>query len=322
MKLGALTVPLYDRSAEEAFAWLHQRGVQTLELGTGGFPGKTHCDPDVLLADPAKLSAFQDLLKKYQLEVCALSCHSNHVHPNEEVRATAAHDFDATLRLAEAMGIDTVVTFSGCPGAHAGAQAPSWVAVAWPPDYQKTLDYQWNEVVIPFWQQAAKQAAGHGVTKLALEMHPGFCVYNPSSLLRLRSAVGDAIGATFDPSHLFWQGIDPAQAIAEMPGAIHHFHAKDTQIFPRNCAVNGVVDTGSLANIAGRSWAFRSVGYGHGPEVWKNMVTALRMAGYEGALSIEHEDALMSVEEGFEKAIAFLHDVLTYQPALEDVFWA
>ncbi|MBQ2011950.1 MAG: sugar phosphate isomerase/epimerase, partial [Bacteroidaceae bacterium] len=137
----------------------------------------------------------------------------------------------------------------------------------------------------------AEFAKAHGITKIAFEMHPGFAVYNPETLLKLRNAVGDIIGANFDPSHLFWQGIDPAAAITALKGAIYHFHAKDTIIDRRNTEINGVLDTKSYGDLAGRSWQFRTVGYGHGKEVWNNIISALKLIGYDGAISIEHEDA-------------------------------
>ncbi|MDR0292523.1 MAG: sugar phosphate isomerase/epimerase [Oscillospiraceae bacterium] len=321
MKLGVFTVALGDRSAEEAFAWLSERGVQAVEIGCGGYPGRGHCDPEELLSDPARLTAFTDLLKKYNLTVSALSCHSNHVHPQKEVRDKAEKELTLALRLAEKMGVDTVVSFSGCPGDHDGAKWPNWVTCAWPPDYNEVLKYQWNEVLIPFWKKAAAEAVQHGVTKIALEMHPGFCVYNAESLLKLRQAVGPAIGANVDPSHLFWQGADPVQAIMALKGAIYHFHAKDTNINIYNTAVNGVLDTGSLLGLENRSWLFRTVGYGHDAIVWGNIVTALRLAGYDGAVSIEHEDAFMSIEEGLEKGIRFLKGVLLFEsPAT--AWWA
>ena len=321
MKLGVLTVPLYDRSADEAFAWLSERGVETVELGSGGAPGNGHCNPEELLADPAKLRSLTDSLKKYNLTVSALSFHSNHVHPDPEVAATAARDFTASCRLAEKLGVDTVITFSGCPGDQPGAKYPNWVTCAWPTDYPKILEYQWNEVLIPFWKKAAKEAEGYGVTKIALEPHPGFCVYNTETLLRLREAVGPAIGANLDPSHLFWQGMKPADVIKALGGAIHHFHAKDTKIDDALTTINGVLDTKSLASLNDRSWLFRTVGYGHDALEWKGIMSALRLAGYDGSVSIEHEDAFMSVEEGLEKAISFLLPLIIREQPIK-VFWA
>ena len=314
MKLGVFTVALYDRSVEEAFKYLSKLGVQCVELGTGGSPGNTHVNPDVLLADASKISELNTLLEKYGISISALSCHGNPVHPNEEIAKKDHGDFEKTCKLAQKLGVDTVVTFSGCPGDQPGAKYSNWVTCSWPTDFQHILKYQWEEVLIPYWKDAVKLAEGYGVTKIALELHPGFCVYNTGTLLRLREAVGPAIGTNFDPSHLFWQGIRPAEAIKALKGAIFHFHAKDTQIDKFNTAVNGVLDTGTYGDMLGRSWLFRTVGYGHGESEWRDIVSALRAIGYDGAISIEHEDALMSIEEGLEKAIDFLKPILMYEP--------
>ena len=321
MKLGVLTVPLYDRNVDEALEWLAKRGVETVELGSGGAPGSGHCNPDELLADSGKFNALTEALKKNNLTVSALSFHSNHVHPDPEISAAAAHDFTSSCRLAEKLGVDTVITFSGCPGDQPSAKYPNWVTCAWPTDYPKILEYQWDEVLIPFWKKAAKEAEGYGVTKIALEPHPGFCVYNTETLLRLRAAVGPAIGANLDPSHLFWQGMRPTEVIRALGDAIHHFHAKDTKIDDALTAVNGVLDTKSLASLKDRSWLFRTVGYGHDALDWKGIISTLRLVGYDGAISIEHEDAFMSVEEGLEKAISFLQPLIIREQPIT-VFWA
>ena len=321
MKLGVLTVPLQEQSAEDAFRYLSGLGVETVELGAGCYTNGNHLQREAILADPKKAEALKALLKKYDLQISALSCHGNPVHPQKEI---AEHDhkvFEETVLVAEMLGVDTIVTFSGCPGDSAGSLYPNWVTCAWPPDYGKILDYQWNEVLIPYWKKAVKFANDHGIYKIALELHPGFSCYNTASLLCLREAVGDTIGANFDPSHLFWQGMDPVASIRALKGAIHHFHAKDTKIDPYNNAVNGVLDTGSYDDLGNRSWTFRTIGYGHDMGVWKDIMSALRSAGYDGAISIEHEDAYMSTAEGLEKAIAFLKEVIIKeQPA--EMWWA
>ena len=321
MKLGVLTVPLQAMSAEDAFAYLHSLGVQTVELGTGGYTNDNHLKPSVYLADDAKIEAYKKLLEKYDLEISALSCHGNPVHPNKEIAAAYHQVFVDTCKLAQKLGVETVVTFSGCPGDSETSQRPNWVTCAWPNDYTETLDWQWNQVLIPYWKEAAEIAKSYGVKKIALEMHPGFCVYNPATLLRLRAAVGDILGANFDPSHLIWQGMDPVMALRELKGAVYHFHAKDTKVDPYNKAKNGVLDTGSYGDLLDRSWVFRTIGYGSDMNLWKDMISTLRMIGYDGSVSIEHEDGLMSVKEGLEKAIAFLKEVMiTEQPAA--MWWA
>ena len=223
--------------------------------------------------------------------------------------------------LAEKLGVDRVVTFSGCPGGSPADRQPNWVTCAWPPEYQEIKKYQWEDVLLPYWDKTAAFAREHGINKIAFEMHPGFCVYNPETMLRIRAAIGDTLGANFDPSHLFWQGIDPVRAIRQLGDAIYFFHAKDTALDEQNVAVNGVLDSKHFSDVKNRSWVFRTIGYGHDAKVWKDMMSALRIVGYDGPISIEHEDGLMSGEEGLSKAIKFLQDVLMFEDPGE-MYWA
>jgi sugar phosphate isomerase/epimerase len=321
MKLGVMTVLLGQKPAEEAFRYLSSLKVQTVEIGTGGFPGTAHLNPKEFLADPGAASAYKDMLKRHNLEISALSTHSNHVHPQKEIADKAHSDFINTCKVAEKLNVDTVVTFSGCPGDYPGAKYPNWVTCSWPEDFGKILEYQWNEALIPYWQSAVKEAANYGVTRIALEMHPGFCVYNPYTLLKLRSAVGDMIGANVDPSHLFWQGIQPSEAIKALKGAIYHFHAKDTKLDMANIHVNGVLDTSHYSNVLDRSWVFRTVGYGHDYIEWKDIISTLAAAGYDRSISIEHEDGLMSISEGLERAVSFLQQLII-QEKPDAMWWA
>ena len=321
MELSVMSHVLNQMNTEDAIKYLASLGVDSLEIGAGGYPGKAHLDPKEMLADPAKIEAFQALLQKYNMKLSAVACHGNPVHPNKEIAAKFHEEFVDAMKVAVALGVDTIIGFSGCPGDCATSENPNWVTCAWPPEYVDILEWQWNEVLIPYWKETAKLAKEIGITKIAFEMHPGFCVYNPATLLRLRAAVGEIIGANVDPSHLFWQGIDPCEAIKVLGGAIYHFHAKDTKIDEANTAKNGVLDTQNYGDILHRSWVFRTVGYGHSPEVWKNIISTLKCVGYDGAISIEHEDGLMSPKEGLEKAIAFLKDTIIYEKAGE-MWWA
>ncbi len=323
MKLGTLTVALGDLPFEEACSFLAQRGVQMVEIGCGGFPGKAHCDAEELLENEGKRQAFVDTLKKYNLEISALSSHGNMVHPDKAVAERFEKDFTNAILLAEKLKVPVVNTFSGCPGGSREDRTPNWVTCPWPDDFSEILEYQWNEVLVPYWKKKAAFAREHGVNKIALELHPGFCVYNTKTLLRLRREVGPEIGANFDPSHLIWQGMDPCVAIRELgrEGAIYHFHAKDTKIDAVNTRVNGVLDTTHYGQELERSWIFRTVGYGHGEDYWRDIISQLRMVGYDYAISIEHEDGLMSGREGLEKAISFLKNVLIYEDR-GAMYWA
>ena len=306
MKIGVITNLLGNLPLEEALEYFVSKGIEMVEIGCGGYPGDAHANPDVLLNDEEKFNEFVALLKKYNVEISALSCHANPVHPDKAV----AKDFDEAMRktvlLAEKLGVHQINTFSGCPGDSENAKYPNWVTCPWPNEFGEMLEWQWNEVLIPYWKEFVAFAKAHGVDKIALEMHPGFCVYNPETLLKLRAAVGPEIGANFDPSHLIWQGIEPVAAIRALKGAIFHFHAKDTKVDKYNTAVNGVLDTKPYGDEINRSWIFRSVGYGNDETYWKDIISNLRMVGYDYAISIEHEDSLMSQNEGFTKAIDML----------------
>ena len=315
MKLGVFNPVLAEIPFKDMVEYLASLGVQQLEMGAGGNPGKAHFDPEVLLSDDAKMDEMKQILAENNMTIAAISCHGNAVHPNKEIAQKFHNDFENAVLLAEKLGVTTIVDFSGCPGDSATSTQPNWVTCSWPPDYLKVLEYQWNEVLIPYWKQEATFCKAHGIQKIAFEMHPGFCVYNTSSLLKLREAVGDIIGANVDPSHLFWQGMDPVEVIKVLgkANAIYHFHAKDTKIDKANTSVNGVLDVGSYKDVLGRSWVFRTVGYGHGKEVWNAIISALKAVGYDGVISIEHEDKLMSPKEGLEKAIQFLQEVIIYE---------
>ncbi|HDD64751.1 MAG TPA: sugar phosphate isomerase/epimerase [Firmicutes bacterium] len=314
MKLGVFLVLFSDKSFSEALDIAKEAGVEAVEIGTGNYPGDAHCKVDELLEDENKLKKFKEEVEKRGLEISALSCHGNPLHPNPEIANSHRNIQRKTILLAEKLGIPRIITFSGCPGDSENSKYPNWVTCPWPEDYSKVLKWQWEEKVIPFWKEEVEFARKHNVKEICLEMHPGFVVYNPETLLKLREAVGEEIGANLDPSHLFWQGIDPIAAIMKLGKAIYHVHAKDTKINTYNTSVNGVLDTKSYLDEPNRSWIFRTVGYGHGFDFWKDFVSTLRMVGYDGVLSIEHEDSLMSKMEGLKKAIKFLKEVLIKEP--------
>lgn len=322
MKLSVLSNLYGDRPLADVLSHFRDLGVEMVEIGCGGYPGKAHCDPDVLLNDEGKLEEFRALFAAYGIGICALSCHGNAVHPNKEIAAAFDRDFRNCVLLAEKLGVDTVVTFSGCPGDSPEAKYPNWVTCPWPDDFLKILEYQWNEVLIPYWKEAAAFAEAHNVRRIAFEMHPGFCVYNPETCLKLRKAVSPILGANLDPSHLLWQGIKPANAIRYLGDAIYHVHAKDTKIDNINTAANGVLDTKHYSDEIHRAWVFRTVGYGHGEEFWRDFVDNLRLVGYDRVLSIEHEDSLMSIDEGLEKAVHFLKPILMRDPKPGTMGWA
>ena len=306
MKIGVITNLLGNLPLEQALEYFTSKGIEMVEIGCGGYPGDAHAKPAELLADDKKCEELKALLKKYNVEISALSCHGNPIHPNKEIAKKFDDAMHNAVLLAEKLGVHQINTFSGCPGDCENSKYPNWVTCPWPDDFGEILKWQWNEVLIPYWKDFVAFAKAHGVNKIALEMHPGFCVYNTESLLKLRAAVGPEIGANFDPSHLIWQGIDPVASIRKLGDAIFHFHAKDTKVDKYNTAVNGVLDVKPYSDEINRSWIFRAVGYGNDETYWKDIISNLRLVGYDYAISIEHEDSLMSQNEGLTKAVDML----------------
>lgn len=320
MKVGVFSAILSDLPLEKALAHIAGLGCETVELGTGAYPGDAHCKPAELLASKPKREAFLAAIQASGLEISSLSCHGNPLHPDKKIAAAHHKVFADTVKLASLIGVPVVTTFSGCPGDHAGAKYPNWVTCPWPPDFLTILDWQWNKVAVPYWKKQAAIAKTAGV-KIAFEAHPGFLVYNPETLLRLRAEAGEVIGANFDPSHFFWQGIDPIKAVRALEGAIHHVHAKDTGLYPVNADVNGYLDTKHYGDEKNRAWIFRTVGYGHGADFWCDFASTLRLCGYDGTLSMEHEDSLMTPAEGLRKGVEFLQSVIIREPKGK-VTWA
>jgi len=306
MKLGLLTVMFGKTPLKEVLQKIKPLGLDCVELGMGNYPGYSHLPAKELLASKPKRDDLLAMIKGEGLSISALSCHGNCLHPDKAfAKANVEAQTDA-IKLAGLLGVETVIDFSGCPGSDKKAERPSWITCPWPPDFLDALHYQWDEVVIPYWTKQAKFAKDHGV-RVAFEAHPGFVVYNTETLLRIRKECGTNLGANFDPSHFFWQGMEPIEAVRALGGkAIFHVHAKDTKIDATNSAINGVLDNKHYADVLGRTWVFRTCGYGHGLDWWKGFFSMLRTVGYDGPVSIEHEDSLMSPQEGLTKAVEFL----------------
>jgi sugar phosphate isomerase/epimerase len=320
MKLGVFIVLFGKKPFEETLDYVVDLGLEAVEIGTGGYPGNAYANPAVLLASERRLKAFREAIEKRGLIISALSCHGNPVHPQAAMAKADHRVFEQTVELASRLGVRTVITFSGCPGSDPNARVPAWIVSPWPTEHSEALEWQWRERVKPYWKQAAALCRKAGV-RVAIEMHPNFVVYNAETMNRLRAIAPGVIGCNFDPSHLFWQGADPVAVIRAIGDGIFHVHAKDCKLDAANIAVNGVLDAKPYTRELERSWIFRTVGYGNGAPVWKGIVSALRLVGYDHVLSIEHEDSLMSGTEGLKKAITFLKDVVIKEAA-GAAYWA
>ncbi|MBV0903891.1 sugar phosphate isomerase/epimerase family protein [Haloarcula salina] len=321
MDIGVLTVPLGDQSLDDALSYLSDLGVDAVELACGGFPGDDHLDRHAYLDDDEKQDELRALLDEHDLRVSALATHNNPLHPVDERAETADAELREAVRLADQLDANTVTCFSGLPAGGPNDEVPNWITAPWPGEHADAHEYQWR-VAEEYWSDLAAHAAAHDVD-LAIEMHPNMLVYEPRGLLELRRRTNDHVGANFDPSHLYWQGIDVTEAIRLLgdEDAIHHFHAKDTKVYESEAREKGVLDTAPYTDEPNRSWLFRSIGYGHDESHWKDVVSTLRMVGYDGALSIEHEDSLTSAREGLEKAVDVL-DRAVFETQPGDAYWA
>ncbi len=322
MKLGVFTVLFADKSFEEMLDRVAEAGLKAVEIGTGAYPGNAHCPIDELLESEQLRAEYLGKVEERGLMISAFSCHGNPISPDKKF-AEESHDIlIKTIKLASLMNVPVVNCFSGTCGDSEEAKYPNWPVVAWPNEYADILTWQWEEKLVPYWKEVGKFAEEHQV-KIGLELHGGFLVHTPYTLLKLREATCDAIGANLDPSHLWWQGIDPVAAIKILgkENAIHHFHAKDTYIDQDNVNMYGLTDMQPYGDVQRRAWTFRSVGCGHGLQEWSDMMSALRLYGYDYVVSIEHEDALMSIDEGFSRAVMNLQSVLiNEQPS--QMWWA
>jgi sugar phosphate isomerase/epimerase len=305
--------PVYEKLSLDAMLdKVSALGLEVMEIGTGGYPNNHHCPLDELIADRSKAKAWQKKFEDKGIRVATLSCHGNPLHPDSAHAKKDIDTFQKTVLLAEMLDVKVIVGFSGCPGGTPQDTQPNWITYRWPPEYAKMQDWQWKERIVPYWKEQAKYAREHGIKRLALEMHPNFAVYNPRTLLKLREAAGEEIGANCDLSHLFWQGCDPVEVIHFLgkQGAIYHAHMKDTVFFSDNVNRYGVLNFAFETNeLDLASETFRAVGYGHSASLWKSVVKAYMDVGYEGILSIENEDPILAGEVGVERAAYVLKNV-------------
>src|ERR1700731_5173589 len=270
--------PVYkDLSLDAMLDKVSALGLEAMEIGTGGYPENRHCPLDDLIADRGKAKAWKKKFEDRGIRIATLSCHGNPIHPDPKHAKKDIDTFRNTVLLAEMLDVKVIVGFSGCPGGTPQDTQPNWITYRWPPEYAEMHDWQWKEKIVPYWKDAAKYAREHGIKRLAFEMHPNFAVYNPRTLMKLREAVGEEIGANCDLSHLFWQGCDPVEVIHFLgkQGAIFHAHMKDTVFFPENVNKYGVLNFAFETNeLDLASETFRAVGYGHGARLWKSIVKA------------------------------------------------
>jgi len=312
MKLGVMANCFIKESWEVAVEKAKTAGLKAIEPAAGGYLGNVHCNPERLLKDEKALKLFIEAYQSKGLEISAFAVHGNPIHPDPEIAKEHTDAIINAAKLAQKIGVKVLNGFAGCPGAGEDARYPNWITCPWPPFFGNAVKWQWEKKIIPFWKEMSKRLTDAGV-KLAFEMHPGDAVYNPEALLMLRETVGECVACNFDPSHLFWQGIDPLLVIRRLRGIIVHVHAKDVLVDDDVVRWRGNLDWKPQHDILNRAWTFRTLGYGHDALWWKKFISTLKLVGYNGVISIEYEDPLMSADEGLRKAVSFMEDAMMYE---------
>ncbi|MGA5298835.1 sugar phosphate isomerase/epimerase family protein [Nucisporomicrobium flavum] len=321
MRLGAYTACLHDRSLDETLKILGELGLTGAEINAGGFVPAPHLPVDDLLAS---VGAREDYLGRFAqagITLTGLNVNGNPLNPDPLVGPKHAADLHRAIDVAAALGVRRVVTMSGLPQGHPGDRTANWIVNPWDSQFLDVLDYQWQQVAVPFWKDVNARAAAADV-KICIEMHPHNLVFNPATLRRLVEQTNAThIGAEMDPSHLFWQGMDPVACIDHLGDLVFHAAAKDTRINGDNARLHGVLDDRFTRTPADRnpiglggrntlnqwptnpSWEFVAVGRGHDVEAfWAPFLRALHRVDPEIAVNIEHEDQAYGQVEGLRMA--------------------
>ena len=313
MKLCAVSDSLGNLSLQEAAKVSAGLGLAALEIGMGNWSAAPHANLKTLLKSKDERREFLAVLKDNGLSLAALNCSGNQLHPVDgERQSEVVYD---SLRVAGLLGIDTIVLMSGLPAGGPNDVRPNWVTCAWPLENREILQWQWEVKLVPYWEKLAAFARECGVTKLCIELHGHQLIYNVPTLLRLRKQVGKIVGANLDPSHLFWMGADPLSAIDALGDAIHHVHAKDTSLNETVLNLTGRLETLGHEQVKDRAWNYITLGYGHSQQWWAQFCYRLRLNGYDGWLSIEHEDIVLSRVEGLRRSVEVLKSALAEEPS-------
>lgn len=313
MHISLMTDSLGKLTFDEMLDTAAMLDIETLEIPTGGYSNAPHMNIERLLSSKEARGDYMSAIESRGLKLEVLNCNGNQLSPGVTGEKDALL-VEQTFQLAELLGVEKIAMMSGLPGGGPDAKYPNWVTCCWPPVMLEMLDYQWNEVGIPYWEKTVRLAEKHGIKQIALEIHPTGIVYNVPTLLRLRNAVGPMVGANLDPSHLFFMGMDPIRA-AKVLGkerAIYHVHAKDTHIERDVADLNGNYEEAAYLSTPAyeRSWTYCALGYGHDVYWWKRYLMTLLEFGYDGPLSLEIEDVVMPSVVATAKSADILREAM------------
>jgi sugar phosphate isomerase/epimerase len=312
MRLSFCTDSLGHLPFEAMLDKLLELGVYGVEMTTGGWSPAPHLRTEELLASASKRQQLLQALASRGMTIAALNVSGNPLDVGE-LGQRHRQDTEHALALAGELGVQKIVMMSGLPPASPHDTIPNWITytVSWPPTLKNCLDYQWNEVAIPYWQGLVERAKARGVARFALENFSSMLVWNPETLFRLRDAVGPMVGLNLDPSHLLWMGGDPIAAARALGPAIHHVHGKDVRLERGLVNINGLLETRPVEDVANRAWNYVAVGCGQDLQWWKEFFSVVRMMGYNDWVSLEMEDLTMSVEAGVTSSIAALQQSIS-----------
>lgn len=319
MHIGVYTAILHDRPLGEALDVIKGLSLDGAEINAGGFLPPVHLPIDDIMSSDDRRDEYLEEFATRGIAITALNCNGNPLHPDPAVRHGA--DLVGAIDVAARLGVERIVTMSGSPAHSAGGIRPGWVVNPWNSVDMDSLDYQWNDVAIPFWREIDRRAASAGV-RIGIEMHPQNIVFNPSTLVRLVERAGTThIGAEMDPSHLFWQQIDPIAALEYLGDLVVTAAAKDVRIndsvrihgvlddrFRRVPAEEGPLELGGGYTLCewpeDSAWDFVAVGRGHDQSYWNRFVRTLASTAPGVDIAIEHEDASLGRIEGLQVAAA------------------
>jgi len=323
MKLGVYNAVLHDRSLPEALDVIKSLGLEGVEVNAGGFLPPVHIPIDDVINSESARDDYLGIFADKGMILAGLNANGNPLHPDPVIGEQHSEDLRKAIKAAGALGQTRVVTMSGLPGGEAGSTKPNWVVNAWNSGALDVLDYQWEQVAVPFWKEIDALAADNGV-KVAIEMHPQNLVFSPPTMMELVERTGATnVGAEMDPSHLFWQGMDPVAAVKYLGPLVFHAAAKDVRINP-NCSIYGVLDNrfrrlGEDEHRLGlggheyanewpkdSAWDFVALGRGHDVAFWTDFVRALYDVDPDMLVNIEHEDVSLGRIEGLEVAAQVL----------------
>jgi len=312
MRISVYSDSLPKLSRRDLFAWCAERGVTDIELGVGSWGPWPRPHLDIAtVGDAAERDRLAGELREFGIRLAAVNAAGNLLHPDPAKRADAQSRFKAAVELAVSLGVKRVITMSGCPAGPAGGGLsvfPCWATSA---DDERIFDWQMSEVVGPYWRETSHWLAKEAPEiMVCLELHPGVTVFSAAGFGALTPYVGRNIGLNMDPSHFWWQGIDPVTVVEEYGDRIGYAHGKDTLLYPDRIRRQGVLHFSPPSDPSKAPWHFVSVGEGHDDATWTALIKALQKAGYDDVVSIEHEDPRYDGEEGTRRSLEGLQRAL------------